>query len=58
MDNFICIIYDLDDGLIMVNFYSHGANIFVHELNYGNTRKLFNKWYSDFNISHLPGLIL
>ena len=53
VDSFIGIIYDLDDGMIVVNSHSHGAYmIFIHELDYGNARELFNKWYSDFNVSH------
>ena len=56
MDSFICIVYDFDDGLIVVNSHMHGAYvIFVHELYYSDTREFFNKWYSDFNISHFTG---
>ena len=53
MNSFICIGYDFDNGLIVVNSYIHGAYvIFACELYYSDARELFNKWYSDFNISH------
>ena len=53
MDGFICIIYDLQNRLVMMNLHSHGAYmIFLHEFYNSNARKLFNKWYSDSDISH------
>ena len=39
MDSFICIIYDFDNGLIVVILQTHGAYmISVHELYYSDTR--------------------
>ena len=53
MNSFICIIYDLQNRLVMIDFYSHGTYmIFIHQLYNSNTRKLFNKWDSNFDIGH------
>ena len=53
MNSFICIIYDLADGLIMVNFYSHSAYVvFIHEFYNSYTSELLNKWNSNLDIGH------
>ena len=47
------LLINLQYRLIMVKFHSHGAYmIFIYEIYNGNTRKLFYKWNSNFDIGH------
>ena len=53
MNSFICIIYNLDYALVMMNFDSHGAYVvFVNEFYNSYTSELFNKWNSNLDIGH------